>query len=155
MTRTTPDESASSAGTLLRLVERIETLAAQLKAVSARQRALIEADDSGPLLETLAHRQAILDDITETAARLAPLRDRWLATGDPGGTIRRRLDLVAAIAADVAAQDGRDQARLRERRDEATRRLAEVGRGRGALAAYARQSTGHAPGAPEFQDTEA
>ena len=153
MTRTTEAQCEGQAwmGTLLRLVDRLERLAAELEAIQLRQRVLVEQDDGDALLDALAHRQAVLEEMTRCADELAPLRERSFATG-AGEGVRRRLEAVAAVAASIAADDVRDQERLRERRDSAARQLAEVERGRGALAAYARRGQG--VGA-DFQDTEA
>jgi len=139
--------------TLLRLLERLEACAAELGRGRARQRSLVESDDGQGLLDALAHRQALLDDMARAADELAPLRDRFFASpGENPAPIRARLEAVAATAAEIAREDARDQSRLRERRDDAARRLVEVERGRGALAAYARHGSG---ASPDFQDREA
>jgi hypothetical protein len=134
--------------TLLRLVERLEGLGAEL--VRAHRTGVLTDDDDGDrLLEAVAHRQAILDEMTRCAGELAPLRDRCMASGGHED-VRRRLDGVAAAAAALAAQNARDQERLRARRDAVARQLADVERGRGALAAYGRRTA-----LADLQDTEA
>lgn len=144
-------------GRLCRLLDRLHEQFAGLDALSAHQGPLVEADDPEPLLSLLAERQAVIEQIERTNQELDPLRAEWEkgADGLPGvlrAQIRARIERIAQIAAAVAARDGSDQARLVQRRDAVAGRLVEIGRGRGALAAYGGRRGGEGA---SFQDTEA
>ncbi len=154
--RTDGDGPAWSAR-LGRVLEVLHGRYAALRGLCDRQAALVEQDDPWPLLALLGERQAIVDQIARANRELEPLKRDW-AAGAPAlpvalrEQIRNRIDAIAVLASEVAQRDEADQARLARRRDEVAERLVEIGRGRGAVAAYQRGGGGTGP---SFQDTEA
>lgn len=133
---------------------------AALRGLCDRQAALVEQDDPWPLLALLGERQAIIDQIERANRELEPLKREWEsgASALPVSVrehIRGRIDGIGALAAELARRDETDQARLARRRDEVAERLVEIGRGRGAVAAYGRAGGAGGGAGPSFQDTEA
>ncbi len=140
------------------LLEAQVGLVANLDELSLRQAELIEAEDAEPLLKLLASRQGILDELAGLQAEFRPLRERWPQILEGFGhaqrlQIQRRLDGLAAAASQIARRDEEARTRLGTRRDELAAQIADVGRGRGALAAYSRPPT--SASGPTFQDREA
>jgi hypothetical protein len=137
------------------LLQRQQELFSQLDAMSQRQSALIEAQDTDQLLSVLAERQAVIERIAETSARLEPYRASWDAVmrglDEPGrARVRRRIDVLSDLAERVAKRDEADRAMLEERRDAVAGEITQINRGRGAVAAY-----GGKPQGPRMQDREA
>jgi hypothetical protein len=141
---------------LARVLDRLHEQFAALDALSAHQGPLVESDDPEPLLALLAERRSIIDQIERTNRDLEPLRPEWeRGAGSLAAflrdQIRVRIDRIGDLADAIARRDEADQARLACRRDATADRLIEIGRARGAVAAY---GTARAGGAA-FQDTEA
>jgi hypothetical protein len=137
------------------LLQRQQDLFSQLDAMSQRQSALIEAQDTDRLLAVLAERQSVIDRIAETSVRLEPYRASWDAVmkglDEPGrARVRRRIDVLAELAERVAKRDEADRAMLETRRDAVAGEITQINRGRGAVAAYGQQQNG-----PRMQDREA
>lgn len=138
------------------LAEQRELLG-RLEALSLRQGDLIEGDDDEALLELLGERQRVVERLAASRHELTAGRASWDGVlgqfpEDQRHEIRRRLEHIAGLARSVAARDEADQRRLQGRRDRLAEELAELGRSRGALAAYGGPPAARGPG---FQDTEA
>jgi hypothetical protein len=138
-------------------VERKHELLVRLDELSRRQMTLLDEDQAERLLDLLSERQHVIDQLQRASAALEPLRTAWnaAAAGLPDGEqepIRRGLEAIAALMDQIGTRDDDARRRLSRRRDEIGIELAGIGRGRGALAAYAR-AAGVPP--PSFQDREA
>ena len=138
------------------LLERQQELFTRLDAMSARQSQLIEGDQTDQLLELLASRQSLVDQIAQTSSMLEPYRASWesvMSGANETGRlrIRRRLDALAGLAERVAARDESDRRTLEQRRESIAAEIVQVNRGRGAMAAY---QTGAQSG-PMLHDQEA
>jgi hypothetical protein len=146
-----PAWARTLAGVLDRLHERFSVM----RALCDRQRALVGSDDPEGLVALMSERQPVIDEIQRIDRELEPLRPQWVA-GAPAlpvdfrERLARRIEEIGELSAAVAQCDEADRAAMAQRRDEVAERLVEIGRGRGALAAYGRTQTG-----PSFQDTEA
>jgi hypothetical protein len=140
---------------LERLLETQQELFTKLESMSQRQSTLIESQETDQLLEVLAERQCVIDRIAENSAALEPFRASWNAV--LGGLdeigkvrVRRRLDMLSALAERIAQRDEADRRLLEERRDAVAGELMQVNRGRGAMAAYREAESG-----PRMQDRHA
>lgn len=138
------------------LLTRQQELFGRLDALSQRQGALIQSDETDRLLRLLTERQDIIDEIAKTNSELEPYRGRWDAfLGElPAASrdrVKVRLDAVAHLAGTIAQRDEADRRELQSRRDAMVTELSKVATGRGAMAAYGPAA---ADGA-RFQDREA
>jgi hypothetical protein len=138
------------------LLEEQEQLFAQLDALGEQQSFLVDADDAEALLLLLAERQRLIDSIAANNASLTPYRARWAAflgaLAEPERErLRRRVDVVAELAGRVAIRDESHRATLESRRAQVASELGQIGRARGAVAAYGQG----ARSSPRFQDREA
>jgi hypothetical protein len=138
------------------LLARQLELFAGLDALSERQSELIAGDEADGLLELLSERQRLIDGIAQANALLEPFRSRWSDVMESLGQaerdrVRRRLDELSGLTARIAQRDENDRQQLERRRDAVAAELAQVHRGRGALAAYG----GKAEGGARFHDREA
>lgn len=138
------------------LLEEQEALFSQLDSLGEQQTRLVEADDAESLLTLLAERQRLIDSIAANNGSLAPYRMRWAAflgeLPEPErDRLRRRVDIVAELAGRIAVRDESHRALLETRRARVATELGQLGRARGAVAAYG-QSAGPTP---RFQDREA
>lgn len=102
---------------------RRRSLIAELDALSRRQRALIESDDSEGLLTLLDSRQVVIERLEE------------METRRPAGVQAHASD--EALLASIRERDAQDQSRLVDRRDQVAAQLAELTSTRRALSAYA------------------
>jgi hypothetical protein len=138
------------------LIDRQHELLQRLDEMSRRQMGLIEEDRAERLLDLIGERQHVIDQLQKAAVLLEPLRAAWSETvatlpGPVQESVRRRLDAVSMLIDQINARDEEARRRLAKRRDEIAVELMNVGRGRGAVAAYA--GTGLSRGA-SFQDRE-
>lgn len=139
------------------LLDEQHELLARLEALSCRQSALIEGDDDQSLLALLAERQDVVDRLSASRHELLSGRQGWDRVLERFPETRRqvirgRLEQIAELARVVAARDEADRRRLEARRDRLSEELADLGKSRGALAAYGTRVTDQGP---SFQDTEA
>lgn len=158
---TTPKEAqkpgdGADCARLAELLVHQEKLFLRLDALSKRQSLLVQEDRTDELLGVLGERQVIVDSLDEASRAVEPFRARWdqvLASARPEQRerVRRHVERLAEVAANIAARDDADRREIERRRDRLADDLAGVGRRRGAVAAY-----GPARGRPaaKFQDTE-
>lgn len=147
----------TAGGRIEALLGRQQALFDRLDALGQRQSELIEGDEADGLLELLSERQRLIDGIAEVSGLLEPFKSRWAAVMEelPGAQrerVRRRLDALAGLTARIAQRDEADRQNLERRRDAVAMELAQVSRGRGALAAY---GGGRPVSGAKFQDREA
>jgi len=151
-------ESGGSSGVRIEaLLSTQHDLFERLDALGQKQSGLIADDQAEALLELLAERQRLIDGIAEVSAMLEPMRSRWPSVMESlpeaeRERVRRKLDAMAGLTARIAQRDEADRLSLELRRDAVASELAQVHKGRGALAAY---GGGRPAGGAKFQDREA
>ena len=142
---------------LVRLLERQRALYADLDALSQTQGPLIASDQTDRLLEVLARRQGLIDELSTLNQEIAPFTGDWarLSGGlsDPHRlAIRERFEAVSALAASIASRDEEHRRALEARRAGIGSELAGLARARGAAAAYSGSAS--ASPTPRYQDRE-
>lgn len=142
---------------LARLLERQRALYEDLDALSRTQGPLIASEQTDALLEVLARRQGLVDQLTLVNQDIAPFSSDWARlsaslSDHHRATIRERFEAVAALASAITARDEEHRRALEARRADIGAELAGLSRARGAVAAY---GSGRSAGAaPRFQDRE-
>lgn len=147
-------------------IEHVESLLAEqqglfvrLDGLSERQAGLIREDRTDQLLDVLAERQVVVDEISRISTQLEPWRGNWsefvrTLGEDVRKRVRERIDAVAALAQRIAERDERDRKMLESRKDAVAGELGQVDRGRSAMSAYG-GSAARGSNSPRFQDREA
>lgn len=147
-------------------VARVESLLAEqyglflkLEQLSGRQSGLIKQDLTDELLEVLAERQVLVDQIMNVSAQLDPWRGNWSEfinslDGQVRQRVRERVDAVSGVAQKVAERDEADRLLLEQRKGAIAAELGQVDRGRSAMSAYSAGGP-RAESGPRFQDREA
>jgi len=125
---------------LLELLRRQRTLYRELSALAARQRNLISGDQPQALLDLLARRQQIVEQLQQVHARLcespAPPPDRW-----SDDARREAADLLAdtrTLAEQILQRDQQDGELLAVRKASLAASLSQIRGGQAANRAYAR-----------------
>ncbi len=137
-------------------LERQAALYDELAAFGPKQDKLIAQGEGDELLRLMAERQDVVDQLVEVHQGLEDVREDWqgfiggLAEGDRA-ELGKRLDTVKALAGRVHEQDSRTRASLDGAKDRVQSDLSGLGRGKGAVRAYAGASTRM----PIHQDREA
>ncbi|USN98579.1 MAG: hypothetical protein H6810_10445 [Phycisphaeraceae bacterium] len=140
-------------GALDRVLSRQLELYGELDALCNRQRGLIEANDADRLVGLLGERSRVVQSIADTADHLAPFTRAW---GEIESTLddktlrdlKRRLDVIASIAASVAERDAADGEAIKAKRNALADRLAGLDRSKAAVTAYG----GPRPSGARMQD---
>ena len=137
-------------------LERQAALYDELAAFGPRQDELIAQGEGDELLRLMAQRQEVVDQLVEVHQGLEDVREDWqafvagLGDGDRA-ELGKRLDAVKARAGRVHEQDSRTRASLDGAKDRVQSSLTDLGRGKGAMRAYA----GATSRVPIHQDREA
>lgn len=133
--------NTSDLSTLVSLLERQLALYRGLSELSAQQSATIEQGEPEPLLNVLASRQRVIEDLTGVNRELEPYRKRWddlwasLAESDRG----RIGDLVRAVQqllTQIIAQDERDRSALQAAKNRVGAEVQRISRAGAAVQAY-------------------
>lgn len=126
---------------VLALLDRQVTLYGELEAMAGKQRALIAADDTTPLLKLLAQRQKLTRELQILNDRMAPFRADWPRTKEalpaPQRVEAERLlrDVQDRLRR-LLEQDERDVRLLSARKQQVGSALAGLRSGKRAVAAY-------------------
>ncbi|MGD1916293.1 MAG: hypothetical protein ACFCBV_08930 [Phycisphaerales bacterium] len=137
-------------------LERQAALYDELAAFGPKQDELIAQGEGDELLRLMAERQHVVDQLVEVHQGLEDVREDWqvfvggLDEGDRA-ELGKRLDAVKALAGRVHEQDSRTRATLDGAKDRVQSDLTDLGRGKGAMRAYA----GATARVPIHQDREA
>jgi hypothetical protein len=128
----------------------------RLDELSREQSSLIDSGDTDSLLHLLGRRERLVEQIGQVGAELEPYRRRWgeLIESLPEpvrGDVKRGVEHLSALAGAIASRDEDDRRTMEDQRRAVNSELAELSRGRSALAAY---SPGAGKGA-RMQDREA
>ncbi|MFI4873004.1 MAG: flagellar export chaperone FlgN [Phycisphaerales bacterium JB061] len=152
----TEQQTHDSAGLVALVNEQLE-LYQKLDTLSVRQHDLVASEDTDGLLAVLGARQQLIEDISDSAARMAPYRARWddhireLKETDKE-TLRKGLDDLSAMMAAIAERDESDRVAMESRRDRVKEQISGVKRGSAAVTAYGGPTNSRGP---RFQDREA
>lgn len=141
MTDPHPGADAGIAARLSAIVRAQHGLAVELERLTAGQRAVVESDDGQALLQLLARRQSVIDQLSAATAELEPYRARWaslLSVVPPGraAELQRTLAETGAIVSRVREGDRHDHASLMRRRDALRQEMDTLDAGKDASAAY-------------------
>lgn len=128
-------------GLVLVMLRRQAALYARLEDFARRQRDLVSADDSAPLLAVLADRQKLSAELSELGVRLAPYRRNWevfrgALDERERGEVDRLVAETAACLRRVMEGDEQDVRRLSARRQLTVREMQSTRAGGTAIAAY-------------------
>jgi len=140
--RPEPEKGAGAvAREMLGLLRRQAGLYEQLEALSRQQQAQVAAEDTQPLLRTLAQRQRLTQELQTLAGGLAPMRQNWdrLRAALPECERETADALVREAKARLGrllAADEEDARRLRIRKQHTGDALRAVHASRQAVAAY-------------------
>jgi flagellar biosynthesis/type III secretory pathway chaperone len=118
---------------LLGLLSRQLGIYDQLRSLAEKQRALIASDDTRPLLEVLARRQSLTQELSQLGKRMAPLRDDW-------PQVRLSLPPEQQAAADALIDRANEQLKAILEGDEHDAQLLQVRKQRVAAALESTQS---------------
>lgn len=140
-----------------RLLESQHRLHVELRDLSLRQSALIEAEETDELLTVLGERERIIGGIQGINDSLSGVRARWsefIAGLDPDqkSRIAERVTAITTLIEAVAQRDREDRELLRGKCDRVAGELSGLDRSRRAAAAY---GPGKGGSSPLFQDREA
>jgi len=136
---------ADPAGTVMALLRRQVDLYRRLEGLSGRQRNLIAAADPQPLLQLLADRQKLTDELSANSGVLEPYRTHW-------SDVRARFTEDQRQAADallteagerlgrILSADRQDARLLAARKAQTASALGGVQSGRRMLSAYGQSS---------------
>lgn len=126
---------------LIEMLEAQRRLFAQLRTLADRQKALVVQDDARPLMNLLAQRQRLVDELVTINARLAPYRNQWTAvySGLAEPTRRHVTELLEesnAALNTILRSDGQDSATLQARREVLVHRMGRMEQTGRAASAY-------------------
>ncbi|MFN0131708.1 MAG: hypothetical protein ACKVW3_04120 [Phycisphaerales bacterium] len=133
------------------LLARQHALLIRLDALGRRQASLLNHDDTSLLLDVIAEREDVMEELRPLADELAQAREAWSRPDSPAASHLHRLATQCAeLAAAVALRDREHGSRLAQRRDALASELARIELGRDATAAYGERAP-----LPRFQDRHA
>jgi hypothetical protein len=132
---------------VIELLMRQTSLYEQLRELCAKQRDLIELNQTENLLQVLRSRQLIMNALKQVQTELAPLRGNWqMACTDLSSSDRELVStLIERARGDVQAildSDRQDTAMLSARKQTVARELRDLSGTRTAGTAYAQISSG-------------
>jgi hypothetical protein len=134
-----PDTN-TSAGRLIRLLERQRELVVQLDRLAEGQMALIDAGESDALLGLLGNRQEIMDELAAGQDGLAGVSEVLRGHDDISEVDRHRItrlvDEIGARLSRISSRDEQDRARLRTNRDRTAEELTGLRTAKQAHRAY-------------------
>lgn len=148
---------------LVAMLERQRDLYAHLRELSERQSPLVEQGAAEALLEVLARRQALIDELTQINVELTPYRDDWSRVWrqipeSQRPQINQLLKDVGELLTSILNQDEHDRARLQSSQDRVKAELRKVSGGTMAVRAYGGRTlatTATAGASPRFTDRQA
>ncbi len=146
---------------LVRVLDRQIELYAELERLSSRQSDLVRGDEPDALLDLLARRQVLVEQVTDLNQQLEPFTREWdrlaerLSPGqrDEIGSRTRRLDELIET---ITGRDEADRRALESRRESVASEINALSNKRAAVAAYGGRAGGGGSGgaSPRFQDRE-
>jgi hypothetical protein len=133
---------------IIGLLSRQLSLYDQLTSLADKQRQLVSAEDTRPLLKVLAQRQRLTIELEALNARMAPLRDTWPTIRDALDAQDRTLadDLISKVNTRLKTLldgDAADVEMLQLRKQRVGTELGTVRNRRKAVAAYQNANGGN------------
>ena len=143
---------------LTRVLDRQIDLYTRLRELAERQSDLVRGDQPDALLELLAQRQVIVQQVTDLNQQLEPFTRQWSRlvdrlSLDHRRSIGERTGRLDSLIGAIAERDEGDRRTLESRRSSVAAEIHALSTKRAAVAAY-RDSAGAAPGGARFQDRE-
>ena len=144
---------------LLELLGRQVNTYGELQTLADKQRMLVKAEDTAPLMTLLAERQRLTQELQQLGERMAPWRQNWATwretlrpqqRASAEGMIREVNDRLRRLL----ASDEQDMRMLSLRRQRVGQLISEARCGRAALTGY-RDEAAASPGHFEHMDSEA
>ncbi|MEM9167005.1 MAG: flagellar export chaperone FlgN [Planctomycetota bacterium] len=151
-TSTPTDEARAIVG----LIQTQAGLYQELEALSERQHAYVQANQTDAVITVLGQRQAVIDRISAVSADLAPFQAGWdrHIEGMPESvrsSVRASLSQVQASLRRISERDEQDKAVMEARRRTVGDQLSDLRRSDQAVQAY----VGKSAKGPRFQDRSA
>ncbi|GJM25497.1 MAG: hypothetical protein DHS20C16_19120 [Phycisphaerae bacterium] len=130
------------------LLSRQLSLYDQLTSLADKQRKLVAAEDTRPLMKVLAQRQRLTIELEALNARMAPLRDTWPTVREGLDSQDRTMadDLISKVNTRLKTLldgDAADVEMLQLRKQRVGTELGTVRNRRKAVAAYQNANTGN------------
>jgi hypothetical protein len=161
MTATTPASLTYDVPGLIALLRHQRDLYTDLHELSERQAPLVEQGAAEALLEVLARRQKLIDELAQINAQLSPYREDWSRVWrhvpEPDRPeVSALLKTVSDLLAAILEQDEADRARLQSSQDRVKVEMKKINGGTLAVRAYGgRPMAGVSSAAPRFTDRQA
>lgn len=139
------DERQAKSDQLIRLLTQQRDLYTRLQGLSTRQRDLVASDQPEQLLTILRERQSLVTSLARINDELSPFRQDWNNLYDQLPDEARAaasslLDEINQMLQVILKTDQEDGAMLSARKEAVATELRDVGGGRAANAAYARNA---------------
>ncbi len=130
-----------AASAALRLLRAEASLYERLEQCSQRQRSLVAEENVGPLLNLLAERRRLADELTRIGEALAPIKRGWSAfrarlSPDQQREAKALIESSRASLRRLIERDEEDARILMARKQAAARALRETQASSAALSAY-------------------
>lgn len=140
---------------LTRVLDRQVDLYTQLDALSQQQSELVRTDQSDALLDLLARRQTLVQQLTDLNQQLEPFTRQWTTlverlSSDHRKAIGQRTERLDDLIAAITERDEADRKTLESRRAAVAGEINTLTNQRAAVSAY----RGAGRSSPRFQDRE-
>jgi hypothetical protein len=142
---------------LARVLDEQCRLYEQLDELSQHQSACVESGETELLLDVLAQRQGIVEQVTEVNGLLEPFVSRWDSLADAlddsqRDTLRAKLSRLDQLVDQITKRDEADRIKLEEQKGQVAQELGGAVRQKNAAAAYGR--SGSSQVSARFQDRQ-
>ena len=142
---------------LARVLDEQCRLYEQLDEVSQHQSECVETGETEQLLDVLARRQGVVEQVTEVNGLLEPFVSRWDSLADAldesqRDSLRGKLARLDELVDRITKRDESDRQKLEAQKGKVAEELGSAVRQKNAAAAYGRNGQ-HQPGA-RFQDRQ-
>lgn len=135
------------AGDLIALLEQQRDIYRRLDELSQSQSELVASGEAEPLLDVLAQRQSLIDELTRVNGRLDPYKQQWPTLFNQlddasQQRIRALIDEVQKLLDRIIEQDEKDRQALSAQRDRAGDSMRQLSAGSAVNQAYGRHAGG-------------
>ncbi|MFI4856053.1 MAG: flagellar export chaperone FlgN [Phycisphaerales bacterium JB065] len=142
---------------LARVLDEQCRLYEQLDELSQHQSVCVESGETELLLDVLAQRQGVVEQVTEVNGLLEPFVSRWDSLAgalddSQRDALRTKLARLDELVERISKRDEEDRQKLEAQKGQVAKELGSAVRQKNAAAAYGR-SGGVQPG-PRFQDRQ-
>ena len=144
---------------LVRVLDHQIELYVELERLSSRQSDLVQGDEPDALLDLLARRQVLVEQVTHLNLQLEPFTRQWESlverlSSAQRDSIAQRTDRLDELIGAITARDEADRRTLESRRQSVASEINGLSNKRAAVAAYHGAPGPRSPVAPRFQDRE-